>query len=419
MSHTWEIVLDVFWLAIIIFGGGWILIRTLRGSDEPVKNVFKLIATVLLVLGEFFFARSMTRHLDEGGMAENAPLATVIVGSILACGYILAILWAPSISGVFFSPITNLFDGGNERPEDKPFYSIAHTKRKRGQYHDAIMEVRKQQERFPYDFEGVMLLASIRAENLNDLQGADNVLNQWCEWPKAPDQQVAVAWTTMADWHLKYGVDVDAARASLQKIVERYPETELALKAQHRLAHLVDTERKLMKQHDALPVPVPEGVKNLGLRDSSAFLQPKEIEPGQLAAAHVKHLQAHPHDSEVREKLAVIYAKDFRRLDLATMELLQLINEKRHSAKQISGWLNTLANYQVELGADIETVRTTLETIVERFPDMPIADITRRRLGRLNSEFKGKEKTPGVELGVYEQNIGLKYGAPPPPGSTS
>ena len=49
MSHTWEIVLDVFWLAIIIFGGGWILIRTLQGSDEPVKNVFKLIATVLLV----------------------------------------------------------------------------------------------------------------------------------------------------------------------------------------------------------------------------------------------------------------------------------------------------------------------------------------------------------------------------------
>ncbi|HEV2696291.1 MAG TPA: hypothetical protein VG347_25625, partial [Verrucomicrobiae bacterium] len=91
---------------------------------------------------------------------------------------------------------------------------------------------------------------------------------------------------------------------------------------------------------------------------------------------------------------------------------LQLINEPRYSAKQIAGWLNLLANFEVELGADIETVRATLEAIVTRFPDLPIADLTRRRLARLNSEFKGKEKTPGVQLGVYEQNIGLKYGSP-------
>jgi hypothetical protein len=35
------------------------------------------------------------------------------------------------------------------------------------------------------------------------------------------------------------------------------------------------------------------------------------------------------------------------------------------------------------------------------------------RLARINLEFHGKkEKTPGVKLGVYEQNIGLKYGSP-------
>jgi hypothetical protein len=94
------------------------------------------------------------------------------------------------------------------------------------------------------------------------------------------------------------------------------------------------------------------------------------------------------------------------------MELEQIIHEPRHTPKQVAGWLNLLANFQIELGAEVDTVRSTLETILERFPDLPIADITRRRLARLNSEFKGLEKNEGVKLGKYEQNIGLKYGKP-------
>src|SRR6202012_1459378 len=100
-----------------------------------------------------------------------------------------------------------------------------------------------------------------------------------------------------------------------------------------------------------------------------------EVEPGKLAAAHVKHLEAHPHDTEGREKLALIYARDFKRLDLATMELAQLINEPRQAPKQIAQWLNLLANLQVELGADVETVTATLQQIVTRFPDLPMADV--------------------------------------------
>ena len=116
---------------------------------------------------------------------------------------------------------------------------------------------------------------------------------------------------------------------------------------------------------DRQDVTVPEGVHNVGLLDSTEFLKPQEVEPGKLAAAHVKHLQEHPNDIEVREKLALIYARDFKRLDLATMELTQLINEPKHKPKQVAHWLNMLANCQVELGADMDTVRATLEKIVE------------------------------------------------------
>jgi len=89
-----------------------------------------------------------------------------------------------------------------------------------------------------------------------------------------------------------------------------------------------------------------------------------------------------------------------------------LINEPMHQPKQIAHWLNLLANLQLELGADLATVRTTLEKIVERFPGLPLAELAQRRLDRLENEFKGLKPATTVKLGAYEQNIGLKYGAP-------
>jgi hypothetical protein len=71
-----------------------------------------------------------------------------------------------------------------------------------------------------------------------------------------------------------------------------------------------------------------------------------------------------------------------------------------------------LANLQLRGGADYDTVRATLERIVELFPDLPAGEIARSRLSRLRLEFKGQKETPSVKLGVYEQNIGLKYGSP-------
>jgi hypothetical protein len=43
-----------------------------------------------------------------------------------------------------------------------------------------------------------------------------------------------------------------------------------------------------------------------------------------------------------------------------------------------------------------------------------VAQSAQSRINHLNLELKGRQKaeTPNVKLGVYEQNIGLKYGAP-------
>ena len=404
MGSHWHMAVNVGLIIFVTVFVIWLFICSFKKSEAPGLLIFKWAMTVPIAA---FLWLKVGPMIPNGGGDTIAGMLTATVGMAL-----IAIIWRGSLIDTVINPFIAIFDGGNVPMEKKPYYSITTAKRKRGQYLEAIVTVREQLARFPGDFEGVMLLASIQAEDLKDLPGAENTLNHFCANTKSPEKQVAAAWTTMADWHLKVGLDVDSARASLQKIVERFPETELALRAEQRIAHLIGTHKILMEQQDRPTITLPEGVKNVGLLDSTEFLKPQEIEPGKLAAAHVKHLEAHPHDSEVREKLAVLYARDFSRLDLATMELEQLINEPRHSPKQVAGWLNLLANFQIEAGADVATVTATLQQIVDRFPDLPLAEITLRRLARINSELKGKEIKPGVKLGVYEQNIGLKYGSP-------
>ena len=73
---------------------------------------------------------------------------------------------------------------------------------------------------------------------------------------------------------------------------------------------------------------------------------------------------------------------------------------------------NLVVNFKIELGTDAATVQATLENIVERFPDSPVAEMAQRRLALLINEFRGRQETTVVKLGVYEQNIGLKCGFP-------
>ncbi len=358
--------MEFFWSVIILVGGGWLLWRGLKRSDEQGTLLIKIIASVALAAGEFFFVHGELGQLQSGSPPDNALATFASVGSILVVGALLAGLWTPQISALLFSPITNLLDGGNEKPEHRPFYSIAESRRKKGDIVGAIAEVRRQLGKFPNHFEGVLLLASLQAENLKDFTAAEITLEQFCASSAATDNHIAAAWNALADWHLKTGRAANAARAALQKIIARMPGTELALLAEQRLAHLGGADAK------------------------------ETIEPGRLAAAHIKHLEKNPDDAEVREKLAVIYARDFRRLDLATAELLVLIDDARHAPKEIARWLNLLANLQIELGADVATVRGTLETIVARFPDLPVAAATRERLARIEAKLAVKNAGQNV-----------------------
>ena len=415
MSRILEIAAYIFWLVVVLGGGGWLFIRSARASEEPRKIIFKWLVSVVLVTGEFFLARHIIKSIQPGDILANFVPALMLLASVVACGIALAGFWGKHIIGVIASPIASLYDGGRQEIEPKPFYSIAIARRKSGRPLEAIVAIREQLAKFPNDFEGVNLLAGIQAEDMKDLPSAEITFDHFCNSPAAPARQVAAAWTQMADWHLKIATDTDSARTSLEKIMARFPDSTFSLAAAQRIAHLDGTGQVMRAAQDRQAVFVPSGVENVGLLDSTEFLQPTETDPAQLAGVYVKHLEQHPLDTEVREKLAVIYARHYQRLDMATMELNQLVNEPNQPPKRVAQWLSLLANLQIKGGADFDTVRETLETIVQRFPGLPAAEIAQSRLTRLKLEFKGATETPDKKLGKYEQNIGLKYGRPRQP----
>lgn len=378
---------------------GWLILHSLKRSDDPARSVFKWVLTA----GVIILLNWKVADLAAGSHFIGVPL-------VAGCGLALAIIWRHELTDIVAKPFGALFDGGDVPLEPRPYYSVADARRKKGLYQESILEIHKQLAKFPTDFEGQMKLAEIQAQDLKDIPAAELTIQRLCGQSGHPPINIAFALNSMADWHLKYSLDRDAARYDLQTIVDRYPDSELALLAAQRIAHLATTEMLEASRNRPL-VPVPRGVDNIGLLQSSAHLQRAEPDQGKAAVEYVEHLKLHPYDTEAREKLAVIYADHYERLDLAADQLNQLIEQPKQPVKQVAHWLNLLADLQLRHGTDTDTVRHTLERITEKCANHAAADLARNRLNLLALEIKARGKTTGVKMGTYEQNLGLKAAA--------
>jgi tetratricopeptide (TPR) repeat protein len=382
-------------LGIDLFLGGLglaVAIWTIVKAEDPVWMLLRWVGTGLLL---WFILAALT------------PL----IGILMSVFFI--VLWRKPLTNLAASPFENLFTGGSEPPIPRPYYSIAQGKLKLGKHTEAIGHIHGQLEKFPNDFEGQMLLAQIQAENLHDLDAAEMTIQKILAQPGHTPSSIYFALSAMADWHLKYGQDPDAARVDFEKIIELLPETEFAAGAANRIAHLSSREM-LLSTHDRKILAVPQGIKNLGLQINQTLAGVSEAEPGQAAQDLVNQLHEHPMDFEAREKLALLYANHYHRLDLASDQLEQLIQMPNQQARAVAHWLNLLADIQIREGADIETVRATIERIVDANPNVAAADLARNRLSTLPLEFRKRSKSQALKLGSYEQNIGLKGNLPRP-----
>ncbi|HVY70876.1 MAG TPA: hypothetical protein VHH73_13170 [Verrucomicrobiae bacterium] len=380
----------------------WFLIRWLRDTKEDVSAVLLRWGLTAFILLMMFLTAITARD-------PFSQIAAILFGAV--CGLVLAILWVPTMCDFVGRFFASLYDGGSQEIEPQPLYSLAEAKRKRGQYREAVAEFRKQLTMFPDDLTGHLLLAETLAENLNDLPGAHAVIEQWLARPGASAGNFGVALNRLADWYLKVGLDIDTARLCLERISNTFPGSEAALLAAQRIAHLGDIDM-LTGKRERQAITMRQGVESLGLRDDTASLRPAEEDPAAIAGKYVTHLNEHPGDGETREKLAVIYAEHYQRIDMAADQLEQMITTPNQPMKQVVHWLNLLADFHIKLGADLPGAQMALQRIIELYPRSAPAENATKRLAHLKLELRGKQTSQAVKLGSYEKNIGLNRTLP-------
>ena len=128
MDRTSAIIRGCLILAAIVAVSLWLLVHSLKKSDDPARLIAKWVLT-LIVVGIL--------------IATTAPgvsgLLFVVVGAL-----ILGIVWGSSLGEMIARPFSDLFDGGSTPIDPQPFYSIAQARRKQGRYMEAMAEIQKQ-----------------------------------------------------------------------------------------------------------------------------------------------------------------------------------------------------------------------------------------------------------------------------------
>lgn len=311
--------------------------RQQKNEHDPVAPmVFKIGASVLLLV-------ILVACINIGTFG----LLLAIIPAVL-----LGFLWIGKVSDLFMGGVMNWMTGEGEEVEPKPFYSVAETKRHRGDPDGAIAEIEDQLSRFPGDFEGQMLKAEIQAETKKDFPAAAATLRALIAQEHHPVGQIARAMNTLADWQLKYAEDAEAGRATLRGIMQRFPNTGAELLTAQRLARMDG----LIEYHDR--------------RDA-----------GQVVSDCLKQLELHPLDNDTREKLACVYFERYEQPDKAWEEINTLIRRPFQQPRDVARWLNLAADWHLKL-ENLEGARASMQQLIALYPDTAIAEAAATRLTR-------------------------------------
>ena len=402
----------VYW-AILVYGVlaavvVYIIRKQVKKTDNnPVKVIVKWTVTVAIVA----FGVYATLWSND-----RASLLVVFIFLLLPGSVIMALWWTPEISEWMASPITNALTGDSRISYNKPEYGIANARRNRGQYLEAVEAVDEELTKHPGNFEGLMLKASIQAENLGDLEAATETLQEAIEGEEQLSYRLPVALNKMADWQLAVAGDPDAARRTLRQIQEALPESQAAQFAAQRLASLdssEETEAAVVDFNESYQKLVEESA---GKDDFTSPLElPKAIETNQQQAAdkslanYLRRVALHPDSVGNREELAALYLDHANQPAKAAEQYDHLLALPGTTIHQKTAWLNKIADIQVKSGESYKTVRATLERVIALDPKAAPAARAQQRISYLNIELRGaNRKTTKLQLGSYEEDIGLK-----------
>tara|TARA_B100000749_G_scaffold74866_1_gene56117 strand:- start:456 stop:1694 length:1239 start_codon:yes stop_codon:yes gene_type:complete len=391
-------------LAVIIY----IIRRQIKNPDnEPLKVIVKWVVTLAVVA---FMIHATVRANDRGA------LLIVFIFLLLPGSILLGLWWTPAISDWVASPITNALTGDSRESYNKPEYGIANARRKRGQYVEAIEAVDEQLVKHPGNFDGLMLKATIQAENLGDLPAATATIQETLSDPEQLNYRLPVALNKMAEWQLAIAGDPDAARRTLQQIQTALPNSRAAQLAAQRLASLDSSE-----ESESDVVDFNESYQNLveESAEKDDFTSPLELpkaielnrqQVGEEALQTCLHrVEMHPDSISNREELAALYLDHTKQPAMALRQYEHLLALSGTTIHQKTAWLNKLADIQVKSGESYETIRATLERVVALDPRAAPAARAQQRISYLHIELRSvNRKTKRLQLGSYDEDLGLK-----------
>jgi len=328
-SPVFLAIIGILWALVIYF-------MLDQGEDSIQTMLIRVGVSLLLIYGLYI----------SPGLVKLIP------------GIVLGMMWGPHVAKLAAGSLVDDLTGAGGRPDDKPFYSVAEGKRMRGDLEGAMLAINEELRKFPGDFDGQMLLASIQAENQQNFDAATITIENLLHQSQHTPSNISYALNTLADWKLKYRRDTDGARASLRRLMELYPGTLIELRTAQRLARL-DESFEVNDPRDA----------------------------GVVVSECLKHLEVHPLDNQAREVLARVYFKRHERTDLAVAELWRLANTPHQSVDDIFKWLNLSADWLLAVG-DQSGAEQCLEAIIKRYPNRSVGERAGHRLARLRADAR-------------------------------
>lgn len=391
-------------LAVVIY----IIRRQIKNPDnEPLKVIVKWVVTLAVVA---FMIHATVRANDRGA------LLIVFIFLLLPGSILLGLWWTPAISDWIASPITNALTGDSRESYNKPEYGIANARRKRGQYVEAIEAVDEQLVKHPGNFDGLMLKATIQAENLGDLAAAAATIQETLSDPEQLNYRLPVALNKMAEWQLTIAGDPDAARRTLQQIQTALPNSRAAQLAAQRLASLdssEESESDVVDFNESYQKLVEESAEKDDF--TSPLELPKAIELNRQQVGEealqtcLRRVEMHPDSISNREELAALYLDHTKQPAMALRQYEHLLALPGTTIHQKTAWLNKLADIQVKSGESYETIRATLERVVALDPRAAPAARAQQRISYLHIELRSvNRKTKRLQLGSYDEDLGLK-----------
>ena len=400
-------ILTPFYLAI-----AWHSIRKRQKASARFDGG-KLVVKWALV----YFVISIIFAASSWGAARPEPvsLVAILIGVIVPGAIIIAIILTPYISNLMASPITNAIEGRLDQHWEKPAYGPTMTARNRGDYEGALEQVDLLLEKHPGDFEGLMLKASIEAEDYLDLGTARGTLDEILNNEERLRYNLPIVYNKLADWQMNLFDDPEGARRSLEVIRKTYPESKAAQLASQRLASMDSFDEASSEASDIdetyqqLAAESAEKDQLKGPLDIPTASEEDTLLTNETAFAQcINRVEEHPDSITNREELAALYVSHANEPVLAIQQYEYLLGMPGATEKQQVAWLNKVADIQVKSGGTHEEARATLQRVIDINPEGAGATRAQSRIMRLSIEIRAaNKKNAPLKLERREEDLGL------------